>query len=117
MVDFVSSVLGLVGALLFLYILKTSTQKSRRYPPGPFGLPIVGHLPFLGKHPPSTLMRWRQEYGNIYSIKLGSWKTVVINGYSAINEATRHPKDAFSGRPDFVSLTSLQKGAGGGTKI
>ncbi|KAL4227403.1 Protein prrc1 [Mactra antiquata] len=112
MADFVTSVLALVTALLFLYILKTTTQKNRRYPPGPFGLPLVGHLPFLGNYPPSTLMRWRQQYGNIFSIKLGGWKTVVINGYSAIHEATRHPKDAFSGRPDFVSLTAIQKAAG-----
>lgn len=83
--------------------------KRKHYPKGPIGLPILGHLPFFGRYPPDTFSRWRQKYGDVFRIRMGSWETVVVNGYKAIKEATEKPDDAFSSRPDFTTLNILQK--------
>ena len=80
---------------------------GKRYPPGPYGLPILGHLPFFGKYPPATFRRWRSKFGNVFRIRMGSWDTVVLNGHNVITEAASD--DAFSGRPDFVSRSVMNE--------
>ncbi|XP_045181602.2 cytochrome P450 1A1-like [Mercenaria mercenaria] len=93
--------------ITFFFIKWVLQSKGKRYPKGPMGLPIVGHLPFFGRHPPSTFMKWWESYGNVFSIRLGSWNTVVVNGYKAVKAAAEHPNDAFSGRPKFISSEVL----------
>ncbi|XP_045189351.2 cytochrome P450 1A1-like [Mercenaria mercenaria] len=89
--------------ITFLFIKWILQSKGKRYPKGPMGLPIVGHLPFFGRYPPSTFMKWWKSYGNVFSIRLGSWNTVVVNGYKTVKATAEHPNDAFSGRPNFLS--------------
>lgn len=113
MADFITYSLATIGVLLFIFFLKNSIKRERKnYPKGPVGLTIVGHLPFYGSYPPKTFFRWWQQYGDVFSIKLGSWNAVVVNGFSAIKEVTHHSKDAFSGRPNFVSMEILTERIG-----
>ncbi|XP_053388301.1 cytochrome P450 1A1-like [Mercenaria mercenaria] len=95
-----------VNLLLFkLFVV----VKRKRYPNGPFGLPVLGHLPFFGKSPPITFSQWGQKYGDVFRIRMGSWNTVVVNGYEAIKEAAEKTDDAFSGRPEFMTQKLLQE--------
>ncbi|XP_045192775.2 cytochrome P450 1A1-like [Mercenaria mercenaria] len=102
-------VLGILSTacVTFLFIKWLLQNRGKRYPRGPFGFPIVGHLPFFGNHPPSTFMKWWKSYGDVFSIRLGSWNAVVVNGFKAVKAAAEHPDDAFSGRPNFVSMELL----------
>ncbi|XP_053381879.1 cytochrome P450 1A1-like [Mercenaria mercenaria] len=75
---------------------------------GPLCFPVVGHLPFFIYHPEQTLARWQQTYGNVYTIRLGSWETVVVNGFKAISEAAKRPDDTFSSRPPFLTQRALR---------
>ncbi|XP_045182832.2 cytochrome P450 1A1-like [Mercenaria mercenaria] len=99
-------VLGILSTtfITFLFFKWFLQNRGKRYPKGPMGFPIIGHLPFFGSHPPSTFMKWRESYGDVFSIRLGSWQAVVVNGYKAVKAAAEHPNDAFSGRPNFVSM-------------
>jgi cytochrome P450 len=92
-----------------LFLQRLLQNRDKRYPNGPFGFPIVGHLPLFGNNPPKTFMKWWQIYGDVFSIRLGSWNTVVVNGYNAVKSAAEHPDDAFSGRPNFVSMDILKE--------
>ena len=103
----------LVTFLVNLLIFKSYwSANNKRLPPGPWGLPIFGHLPFFGQSPPKTFARWRSTYGNVFRIRLGSWKTVILNGYDVIKEAADKGDD-FSGRPGFVAqnITAAVRGA------
>lgn len=77
--------------------------KKKKYAPGPWGFPLLGHLPLFGPKTTVTFQRWAKRYGNIFRIRLGSWNTVILNGHSVVVNALERQDDAFSGRPDFHS--------------
>ena len=96
-----------------LLVVKLATMvRRKRYklPPGPWGLPLVGYLPFFGSEPPVTFTRMRKTYGDVISISMGSWSAVVINGRDAIREALVTKGDDFSGRPAFTTARLLNEG-------
>ncbi|XP_077535558.1 cytochrome P450 18a1 [Haemaphysalis longicornis] len=78
-------------------------------PPGPWGLPLVGFLPFLGKEFHRTLQGLAATYGPVYQIFLGSKRVVVISDPKLVRRA--FSQAAFSGRPD-TELTKLLQGYG-----
>ncbi|KAK8774876.1 hypothetical protein V5799_010591, partial [Amblyomma americanum] len=78
-------------------------------PPGPWGLPLVGFLPFLGRDFNRTLQALARTYGPIYQIFLGSKRVVVISDPKLVRQA--FSQAAFSGRPD-TELTKLLQGYG-----
>ncbi|GIY18589.1 cytochrome P450 2A9 [Caerostris darwini] len=72
-------------------------KNSRKYLPGPIGLPIVGYIPFLTKKPYVKLTELSKIYGPVYSVRMGSRNVVVITDFEIVKEA--FSKDAFMGRP------------------
>ena len=107
-----ATVLLLIVVTYFcLYLIKriiNDTCRNKPGPPGPWGFPIVGHLLFVGGNLPETFCKWRQQYGDVFRIRMGMWDTVVINGYSAIKEALEKHGDTFSGRPNFLTTRLLK---------
>uniref|UniRef100_A0A914XIP6 unspecific monooxygenase n=1 Tax=Plectus sambesii TaxID=2011161 RepID=A0A914XIP6_9BILA len=77
-------------------------------PPGPYGLPVVGYIPFIGSKAHLTFVKLAQKYGDIFQVQLGSQKVVVLNSLDVIKEA--HIKDAsFAGRPSSASIEIFLK--------
>ncbi|XP_076452173.1 cytochrome P450 1A1-like [Babylonia areolata] len=89
-----------------------TTMKKKRYnlPPGPWGLPLVGYLPFFGPLPHFTFTEMRKKYGDVFSVSMGSWPTVVVCGSDAIKEALVTKRDDFAGRPPFITSHLLHDG-------
>ncbi|XP_067652530.1 cytochrome P450 1A2-like [Haliotis asinina] len=93
----------LLAAVLVYFLSKRSNL------PGPFGLPILGHLPFLGKNPHLTFSKWRRQYGDVYQIRMGSWPSIVVNGVDLIKQSLTQADD-FSGRPGLFSGRNITGG-------
>ncbi|KAK3101814.1 hypothetical protein FSP39_006560 [Pinctada imbricata] len=108
----VLSILVVFTTVLMVIKLAMTYKQNKKLPPGPWGFPLLGHLPFLGKDPLSKFDKYRKEYGDIYRIRFGKWPTVIINGKAAIKKALYHRGDAFNDRPEFTSvrLVSDMKG-------
>lgn len=88
--------------ILFIYwLIKRFLDRHDVYniPPGPYGLPIVGYLPFLGQQPHKVLSQLGKKYGNVFSIQMGAHLGVVLNDWKAIKSALIDQSDIFSGRP------------------
>lgn len=82
------ALLGVLLALLVVYIRKHSNKiSSNHFPTGPsYGFPILGYLPFLGKNAAVAFTNLAKRYGNIYSVKLGTRRWIVLNDYESIRE-------------------------------
>ncbi|KAI1824884.1 cytochrome P450 2D18 [Xylaria intraflava] len=67
-------------AVLVLALWASSGSRSKRLPPGPPTLPLLGNLhlvPSTGLHLKYT--KWAQTYGSIFSLKIGNWPMIVLN--------------------------------------
>ena len=83
--------------------------RRRNEPPGPWGLPIVGYLPFLDtKRPNLAFLELAKKYGDVFQLRIGSDKMVVVNGQRAVKQLYSTTTE-FLGKPD--NLTSRLRDA------
>ncbi|KAK9401446.1 Cytochrome P450 2J5-like, partial [Crotalus adamanteus] len=84
----------------------------KRYPPGPFPLPVVGSMwRLLGTGiSETTFTKLAKQYGNIYSLWGGPYHITILSGYQAVKEGLIDHSEAFADRPvtPFI-LASTQK--------
>ncbi|GFU42309.1 retrovirus-related Pol polyprotein from transposon opus [Trichonephila clavipes] len=104
---------GFLGAIVLVVIFNIMQSKKKNLPPGPFNLPFVGYLPFLGQQPHITFKKLTEKYGPVFSLRLGMAKAVVITNYDIMKETfsksetlSRPPNFAYS-MPDELGLTSV----------
>ncbi|XP_076465283.1 cytochrome P450 2U1-like isoform X4 [Babylonia areolata] len=99
---------GVVVLLCLLWWL--STRRPPGTPPGPGRtLPLLGHVHLLAKDPRSQFMAWKRQYGDVFSLYMGSKLVVVLASYSAIREGLVKFADVFSGRPHSLLMTRIAK--------
>ncbi|CAL1272918.1 unnamed protein product [Larinioides sclopetarius] len=83
--------------LRIIFSLLKSSQ--RNIPPGPWGLPIFGYIPFLSRTKSAHLhiTNLAKKYGDIFSLRLGTELVVVLNDAESIKAA--YNKQELLGRP------------------
>ena len=96
-------VIVVIGVILWR-VLSSAGITNRKSLPGPWGLPIVGYIPFLGRRMNKTITALSKRYGDVFQISIGTRKIVVVNGQKAVREALLTKGVDFAGRPDFYSF-------------
>ncbi|CAH2074223.1 unnamed protein product, partial [Iphiclides podalirius] len=92
------------GVVFLATRLMAVLREMRKLPPGPWGPPVVGYLPFLGiRH--KTFLELARSYGALFSARLGNQLTVVLSDYKLIREAFR--REEFTGRPSTPLMHTL----------
>nr|CAA27832.1 unnamed protein product [Mus musculus] len=101
-----------IFCLVFWMVRASRTQvpKGLKNPPGPWGLPFIGHMLTVGKNPHLSLTRLSQQYGDVLQIRIGSTPVVVLSGLNTIKQALVRQGDDFKGRPDLYSFTLITNG-------
>ncbi|CAH1268966.1 CYP2C8 [Branchiostoma lanceolatum] len=80
-------------------------KRPRNLPPYPAGrVPLLGHLLALGRAPHLKLTAWRRQYGDVFTVRLGTEDVVVINGYTAVKDALVDRSELFASRPPVYLL-------------
>ena len=93
-------IIVIAGVLWRLLFRRTNGRKSL---PGPWGLPVVGYIPFLGRKMNKTITALAKRYGDVFQLSIGTRKIVIVSGQRAIREALLKKGTDFAGRPDFYS--------------
>lgn len=97
----------LIGTILLLII---RSRRPRMFPPGPLCLPAVGNtLTIMRKTLVYAFRDWRKDYGDIFSVAIGTKWVIVINGYENLREAFVKRGDSFSERPDIFVVREITK--------
>ncbi|XP_015790034.1 cytochrome P450 2J6-like [Tetranychus urticae] len=88
---------GLIAFWCVTYLIPT-IKRLLTLPPGPWGLPIVGYLPFLEKNNEyKVLDRLAKKYGPVYSLNLGKDTAVIVNDWNHAKEVFKN--DELLARP------------------
>ncbi|KAL1488513.1 hypothetical protein ABEB36_014979 [Hypothenemus hampei] len=104
---------------MFVYLLVTllcllllhNYWKLRNLPPGPWGLPVIGYLPWLDPDAPHlTLATLAKKYGPIYSLSLGSVSTIIISDSKIIKKI--FSKDVTTCRAPLYVTHGIMHGKG-----
>lgn len=114
--DFVKDPTSLLFTLLvglIVYCSLSSLIKSRKHPPGPWGLPIVGYAPFMTTTPHIKLSKLSKKYGNVIMVRIMGDPIIHLNDYEVTREAFVEKGDVFGGKPqDFSFFQWITDGLG-----
>lgn len=94
----------LVVAIVVAYLVSTywswlKKQKSRRLPPSPRGLPILGHLLMLGKNPHHILHALAKKHGPIMYMRFGIVPNIIVSSPQAAKQFLKTNDLVFANRP------------------
>lgn len=107
MISLIYILLGISFAL-FVYIF---CRKTRRLPPGPFGIPLLGYLPWLDpERPHLSLTNVARKYGPICGLRMGSVYTILLSDPQLVRQA--FAKDALAGRAPLYLTHGIMQGYG-----
>ncbi|MCE5166407.1 hypothetical protein HAX54_018945 [Datura stramonium] len=103
---------GTLVVALFAYALfeMLNIQKRKRFPPGPRGLPILGHLHLLGKNPHQDLQNLAKKHGPIMYVRLGLVPAIVASSADAAEKVLKTYDHIFASRPHHEASQYLAYG-------
>lgn len=107
--EFSTKILLVFVTVLFLVRVFQLLKEASSLPPGPWGVPVLGSLPFLKGDLHLHFRDLTHKYGSLISTRLGSQLIVVLSDYKMIRDAFR--KEEFTGRPT-TEFTALLDGYG-----
>ncbi|CAJ0570878.1 unnamed protein product, partial [Mesorhabditis spiculigera] len=87
--------------------------QRRGLPPGPTPLPLLGNLlSVFGGEPGGyeCFLKWRQEYGPVYTFWLGPLPVVVVADYETMKESIIKEGDKFADRATIKDILEILKG-------
>ncbi|XP_046390470.1 cytochrome P450 18a1 [Ischnura elegans] len=92
------TLLVFVVVLLVVRMACRKLRELRHLPPGPWGLPVLGYLPFLKGDAHLHFEELARRYGPMFSTRLGNQLIVVLSDHRTIREAFR--REEFTARPN-----------------
>ncbi|EXJ69172.1 uncharacterized protein A1O5_08107 [Cladophialophora psammophila CBS 110553] len=98
----VSWILASLVTVALAWRLSRYGMRPKDYPPGPPTLPILGNLhqmPSSNLH--LHLQKWAQEYGPIYSLKLGGQTQIVVSSPAIMRDLLEKRSNIYSTRMDM----------------
>ncbi|KQK12899.1 ent-isokaurene C2-hydroxylase [Brachypodium distachyon] len=105
----------LVATILVKLKLRSSSSSALRglnLPPGPWSMPVLGHMQFLiGALPHRALRGLARRHGPVMLLRLGHVPTLVLSSAEAARAALKAPHDAaFAGRPMHATASIITYG-------
>ncbi|KAJ4725243.1 Cytochrome P450 [Melia azedarach] len=105
-----SSFTFLFTFLLFLFMLlkivrgSKAKKSSRKLPPGPRGLPLIGNLHQLSALTHRSLRDLAKKYGPLMYLKIGEVPTIIVSSSEIAKEVMKTQDIIFAQRPSVFSV-------------
>ncbi|GAB4860595.1 hypothetical protein Ancab_035756 [Ancistrocladus abbreviatus] len=87
--------------VLKMFKMRVTKANTKRLPPGPKKLPLIGNMHQVGEFSPESLQRFSNEFGSIISLQLGFVPIIVVSSANLAREITKNHDRVFSSRPAF----------------
>lgn len=102
-IEVLYTLLVFVAALLAVRYFQW-LKHVRALPPGPWGVPVFGYLPFIKGDLHLQFGKLAKKYGSMFSVRLGTQLVVVLSDYRVIRDTFR--REEFTGRPhtEFINI-------------
>nr|XP_034178596.1 cytochrome P450 18a1 isoform X1 [Osmia lignaria] len=102
-IEVLYTLLVFIGVLLVARCLQW-LRYVRSLPPGPWGVPVFGYLPFLKGDVHLQYGELAKKYGPMFSARLGTQLVVVLSDHRTIRDTFR--REEFTGRPhtEFINI-------------
>lgn len=82
--------------------------RNKNLPPGPWGVPIFGYLPWLNPAQPyKTLTQLARKYGPVYSIQMGKHFAVVLSDPTSVRAALA--RNELADRTNFDVINDIMQ--------
>ncbi|XP_073709125.1 cytochrome P450 2J2-like [Garra rufa] len=107
----------LIFSCVFLLLSDYIRNKApKNFPPGPWSLPIIGHLHHIDHSKIHLqLAKFAEKYGDVLSIRIFGLRIVVLNGYKRVKEVYVQQGENLVDRPMLPMIYDIfgDKGLGG----
>ncbi|KAM4641337.1 cytochrome P450 2G1-like [Discoglossus pictus] len=111
-IDISKVLVGLLGLLTIKWWMKTFRKQSL-LPPGPTPWPLLGNLlQMRSKGFLLSLKEFREKYGSVFTIHIGTYPAVMLCGYETVKEALVDHGDSFINRGKRPFFDHMMKGFG-----
>nr|GMC66375.1 cytochrome P450 CYP736A12-like [Ipomoea batatas] len=101
--------LAVFAALSLIHGL-VKRMKGKKLPPGPRGLPILGHLHLLGKNPHQDLSKLAKQYGPIMYLRFGFVDNIIASSPQAAQLFLKTHDLVFASRPPSEAAKYISYG-------
>ena len=90
-----------LSVIVFIYFLQQQLgpRYKKKLPPGPKGLPIIGHFHLVGKNPHRDLYSLARKHGPIMGLRFGFVPTLVVSSPAAAELILKTHDLIFASRP------------------
>ncbi len=99
------STMHLALALAAIVVFKVF-KKYWSLPPGPWGYPILGMVPYIKKEFHLFMDDYAKQFGKIYTFKMGQQQMLVLSDYKMIKRVFQNKE--FANRPRSELLTIIK---------
>jgi len=108
MMDVIFYNLATVLVLLLSIVLWVRSRRPTGCPPGPTPIPVIGNMHNIAKgHVLETFHELRTKYGDIFSLSIGQFWVIVVNGTENLRELLVKNGEHTSDRPPFYLMKLL----------
>ncbi|KAG1854775.1 cytochrome P450 [Suillus tomentosus] len=105
------SLLLTTGIIWMITKLLSIGRREQHLPPGPPTVPILGNaLMVPPKFAQLKFTEWAQQYGGIFSLKIGHGTVVVVSDATVLKEFMDKRSNETSGRPSFYTGSLIMDG-------
>ncbi|OIT33515.1 PREDICTED: cytochrome P450 CYP736A12-like [Nicotiana attenuata] len=89
----------ILALVIYMFHRLLNIKNRKKLPPGPIGIPILGHLHLIGKNPHQDFYRLAKKYGPFMYMRLGLVPTIVVSSPETVEKVLKTYDHVFASRP------------------